>query len=134
VHYALLIKPSWSGQVNFILIFFLLISLGAVLVSLFLFTAALFGRRQRFLFDASRRHLVYRFKMAFITAGQKNYSFDQIKSFEIKVNEMDSRPVTLDIFVEIAAKPENKVWRLLLSSRCRALHLTALQNILASRE
>jgi hypothetical protein len=131
--YELLIKPSWSGQVNFVLIFFLVISLGAVLVSLFLFMAAFFGRSQHFLFNASSRRLIYRFKTAFNPAGQEIYSFDQIKSFEIKVSEWDSRPDTYDIVVEIAGKPEMKFGN--FPSRPDAEgYLTALQNMLTNRQ
>lgn len=56
------------------LIFSFVISLRAVLTSLFLFTTALFGRNQRFLFDAANRQLMYRFTAAFNPAGQENYS------------------------------------------------------------
>ena len=131
--YELLIKPSWQGQVSFVLIFFLVISIGAVVVSLSLFAAALFGRSRRFLFDASKRQLTYQFKTAFNPVGQEIYSFDQIKSLEIKVNEWESRLDTYDIAVKIAGKPEMKFGD--FSSRSDAeRYLTALQNLLARRE
>ena len=131
--YELLIKPSWQDGVSFVLVFFLVISLGAVFVSLFLFTAALFGRSQHFQFDASKRLLVYRFKTAFIPAGQEIYPFDRIESLEIKVNEWDSRPDTYDIVVKIAGRPEMKFGD--FPSRPDAeRNLTALQKMLTSRE
>lgn len=127
--YELLIKPSWQGGIGFIQVFFLLISLGAVLVSLFMFTAALFGRSQHFQFDVSKRQLVYRFKTAFNPAGQEIYPFAQIASLEIKASEWDSRPDTYDIVAKIAGKPEMKFGD--FSARSDAeQYLTALQKML----
>jgi|GEM_PF-838009 len=132
--YELLIKPSWQGQVSFDWIIPLVISIGAVVVSLGLFVAALFGRGERFLFDASKRQLTYQFKTAF-TAGfeQEIYSFDQIEALEIKVHEGDERPDTYDIAIKIAGGHEMKFGD--FSSRSDAeRYLTILQTMLANHE
>jgi hypothetical protein len=54
-----------------------------VLVVLSSVAAALLIPSERFLFNASKRQLTHQFETVF-TAGQKIYSFDQIKSFEIR--------------------------------------------------
>lgn len=102
--YELLIKPSWHGGISFSMLFVLLISIGAVGISTFLFSAALFGRSQHFRFDASKRVVEYRFKTAINPLGEETHAFDQIELLQIKVNEWDSRPDTYDISMKIRGK------------------------------
>jgi hypothetical protein len=128
--YKLLIKPSWQGEFSLALVFFLAISFGAILVSLFFFAVALFGRSQHFQFDASKRLLVYRFKTAFNPSRQEIYDFDQIESLEVKTNEWDSRPDTYDIAVKIVGKSEMKFGDFLARTEAQR-YLAALQKMLA---
>ncbi len=131
--YELLIKSSWQGQVSFDWIIPLVISIGAIVVSLLLFLAALSGRGERFLFDASKRQLTYQFKTVF-TAGfqQEIYSFDQIESLEIKEYTSEYSLYTYDIVVKIAGGPEMRFGD--FSSRSDAeRYLTILQTMLANR-
>lgn len=104
--YELLIKPSWQGGISFALLFFLVISLGAILVSLFLFTASLLGRSDHFQFNAPKHQLVCRFTTAFNITRQEIYPFNQIESLEIKASEWESRPDTYDIVIKVAGQPE----------------------------
>ena len=104
--YELLIKPSWDGKISIVLLFFIVISIGAVLVSFFFVSAALFGRSQFFEFDPSRRVVIYRFKTAFFSLREERYDFSKIEALQIKVNEWDSKADTYDISVKIQDRPE----------------------------
>jgi hypothetical protein len=135
VPYELLIKPSWQGEITFGLIFALAISIGAVVISLGFFLAALFGwGEQHFRFDASKRQLTYKFKKAF-TPGFKRefYSFDQIEALEIKIWETSEGAHLYDIAIKIAGKPEMRFGN--FPSRSDAeRYLAVLQNLLAKRK
>jgi len=134
VPYELLIKPSWQGQITFALSFALVISIGAVVISLGFFWAALSGwGEQHFRFDASKRQLTYKFKKAF-TLGFKRefYSFDQIESLEIKMWETSEGADFYDIVVKIAGRPEMRFGN--YPSRSDAeRYLTILQTMVANR-
>jgi hypothetical protein len=99
--YELLIKPAWNGRISIAMLFFLVISVGAIGVSIFFVSAALFGRSQQFQFDASNRTVYYRFKTAINPFREERYDFSQIEALEIKGNEWDSRPDTYDISMKI---------------------------------
>lgn len=104
--YELLLKPDWQVGVSVAMVFMLVISLGAVGISLFLFAAAVLGRSQHFEFDAANRVVVYRFNTAVNPAGREVYDFAQVESLELKVNEWDSGPNTYDICLNIRGRRE----------------------------
>ena len=106
--YELLIKPSWNGKFNIVMIFFLIISIGAVTISVFFISAALFGRSQHFQFDGAKRVLKYRFKTAINPFREERYDFSQIEILEIKANEWDSGSDSYDISMKIRGKREMK--------------------------
>jgi hypothetical protein len=90
------------------MIFFLIISIGAIGVSIFFISAALFGRSQHFQVDGTNRVLRYRFKTAINPFREEVYDFSQIEVLEIKVNEWDSRSDSYDISLKIRGKREMK--------------------------
>ena len=122
--YELLIKPSWNERTSLVMLFFLVISIGAIIVSIFFISAALFGRSQYFQFDASSRVISYRFKTAINPFREERYDFGQIEALEIKVNEWDSRPDTYDISMKIRDKREMKFGD--FTSRQEAEHYLAV--------
>ena len=127
--YELLIKPSWNGRINIIMLFFFVLSIGAVSVSVLLVSAALFGRSQHFQFDALNRIVIYRFKTVVHPFREERYEFSQIEAVQIKVNEWDSRPDTYDISMKIRDKNEMKFGD--FASRQEAEHyLTILETII----
>ncbi len=104
--YELLIKPAWTGRINIVMLFFLVISLGAIMVSLFFIAAALLGRSQHLQFDASNRVIRYRFKTAIHPFREVRYDFSQIEALELKATEWDSRPDTYAITMKIRDQPD----------------------------
>ncbi|HEX9926239.1 MAG TPA: hypothetical protein VGD99_26515 [Anaerolineae bacterium] len=101
LQYELLIKPAWNSRINIVMLFFLVISIGAIIVSLFFIIAAIFGRSQHIQFDASNRVIRYRFKTAIHPFREVRYNFSQIEALELKVSEWDSRPDTYNIRLKI---------------------------------
>jgi hypothetical protein len=77
--YQLLIKPNWTGF-DFKTLFFSVISLGAIAVSLFFLVAALFGLNQTLTIDAKMRTIIYTYESAIAHLREKIYSFSQLKS------------------------------------------------------
>jgi hypothetical protein len=126
--YELLIKPSWNGKFSIGMIFFLIISIGAISISIYFISAALFGRSQRFQFDGANRVVRYRFKSIINPLREERYDFSQIEVLKIKVNEWDSRSDSYDISMKIRGKPEMKFGD--FQSRQEAeYYLTALEKI-----
>jgi len=103
--YELLIKPTWNGRISIVMLFFAVISLGAIIVSLFFIAAALFGRSQHLQFDASNRVVRYRYKTALHPFREARYDFSQIEALELKTTEWDSRPDTYAITMTIRDQP-----------------------------
>jgi hypothetical protein len=106
--YELLIKPSWNGKFSIGMIFFLIISIGAISISILFISAALFGRSQSFKFDGANRVVKYRFKSIINPLREQRYDFSQIEVLKIKINEWDSRSDSYDISMKIRGKPEMK--------------------------
>jgi hypothetical protein len=79
--YQLLIKPNWTGF-DLMTIFFAIISLGAITVSLFFLVAALFGLNQTLTIDATTRTIVHKYESAIAPLRKKVYAFSQLHSIE----------------------------------------------------
>jgi hypothetical protein len=91
--YELLIRPGWTGFSIFTL-FFLVISLGAVTVSLAFIGGAIFGLNQTLMFDRSSRVITHAYESTLVPLHVKKYSFTQLKSIEIAEHDWDSSPST----------------------------------------
>jgi hypothetical protein len=91
--YELLIKPGWSGFSIFTL-FLLVISLGAVAVSLAFIGGAIFGLNQTLTFDRSSRSITHAYESTLVPLRVKKYSFAQLKDIEIAEHDWDSGPST----------------------------------------
>ncbi len=130
--YELLINTFWQKQVSFGSIIPLVFSIVAVLFSLLSFGVALFGRGERFLFDASKRQLTYQFKGVF-TAGQEIYPFDQIELLEIHIWENEDGPDTYDIAIKIAGRYNRMMFGDFPSRSDAERYLIILQTMVANR-
>jgi hypothetical protein len=90
--YELLIKPGWSGF-NLSTIFFLLISLGAIAVSL-AFIGAIFGLNQTLTIDPNSRIIIHSYESTMSPLRVRKYNFDELKRIEIMTHDWDSGPAT----------------------------------------
>jgi hypothetical protein len=104
--YELLIRPSWRGDVTSIWWLVLLISAGAVGVSLLAIYFALFGLAQRIRFDSYRRVVTYGFKAAVLRYREKRYPFSAIETLEVRTHEWTDGPATHNLVLKLKGARE----------------------------
>ena len=95
--YELLVKPDWSGASGFAFLFGLVVSLGAVLVSVLMLFVAIFGINRRVEFDPATKtvhvtesHLMQR---------ERRFAcpFAEIVKLELGAHDWSDGPSTYDI-------------------------------------
>lgn len=104
--YDLLIKPGWT-EFNLFTLFFLVISLGAIAVSLAFLGAALLGLDQTLRFDAKSRTVQYIHGSTLMKLKEKRYPFREVAKIEVYTHEWESRPYTYGL--EFAFSDQRKV-------------------------
>jgi len=91
--YEFFFKSGWRGF-DLITIFSAIISLGAIVVSLFFLAAAIFGLNQILTVDAKARSIVHAYENVITPLREKHYSFGQLKAIEIETNDWSDGPST----------------------------------------
>jgi uncharacterized membrane protein YhaH (DUF805 family) len=91
--YELLIRPRWH-DVNVLLIFPVLISLGAVGVGIMFMLAGVLGLNQTLCFDISSRSVRYSYETAITQVRRKHYQFSDLEQIEIRTTDWESKPPT----------------------------------------
>lgn len=91
--YELLIKPGWTGF-NIIVLISLMISLGAIAVSLAFMVGAIFGLNQTLMLDQPGHTITHTYESTVIPLRVRKYSFTQLKSIEVMEHDWDSGPST----------------------------------------
>ncbi len=104
--YEFFIKRQWS-EFSFVMIFFVLISLGAIAVSLGFIGAAVFGMNQTTTFDLKHQTITHRYETAVNALRTKRYTFRDITKSEIREDDWDSGPRTYSL--EIYFKDGHKI-------------------------
>lgn len=104
--YELLIRPSWRGEFSSILWFFLLISAGAVAISLLTIYAAVFGLSQRMRFDSGRQVITYGSESALLRHREKRYPFSAIDTLRVKTHEWTDGPATHNLVLKLKGARE----------------------------
>jgi hypothetical protein len=106
--YELLIKPGWDGF-NLFTFFFLIISLGAISVSLGFLGGAILGLNQTLCFDAVTRIALYKYENTLMNLREKRYPFREITSIEIYTHEWESRSNTFSLQITFSDKRKVQV-------------------------
>jgi hypothetical protein len=101
--YELLIKPGWTGF-NLFSVFFIVISLGAIVVSLGFIGGAILGLNQTLIFDADSRIVLYRYETSITKLREKSYSFRDISSIEVYAHDWESRPASYGLRIVFSNK------------------------------
>jgi len=104
--YELLIKPGWAGF-HISTLVFLIISLGAIAVSIGFIGAAVFGMNQTATFDLTTRTIIHRYETAINALRTKRYSFNDMTKSVVREHDWDSGPRTYSI--EISFKDGHKI-------------------------
>lgn len=87
----LLLKPGCTGF-SIMTVFFVVISLGAIVVSLFFLAAAIFGMNQTLTVDPKTRTIIHAFESSIAPLHEKKYPFEQLKGVEIVPHEWSDEP------------------------------------------
>jgi hypothetical protein len=95
--YELLIKPSWNGKINWLMVFLLLISIGAIVLSIFSICTALFGINQSIQINSTNRIITNGYKPGLLRFRQNQYLFSEIEIVQLKVHEWTDGPTTFNI-------------------------------------
>ncbi len=94
--YELLIKPRWS-EFSLLMLFFIILSLGAISVSVGFIGGALLGLDQTVIFDLKKQTIAHKYKTAFSALRTKHYSFGDITKTEILEHDWDNGPDTYSL-------------------------------------
>ncbi len=101
--YELLIKPGWTGF-HIPTLVFLIISLGAIAVSIGFIGAAIFGMNQTATFDLTARTITHRYETTVNALRTKRYSFNDISKSEVREHNWDSGPNTYSLEIHFNDK------------------------------
>jgi hypothetical protein len=104
--YELLIKPSWSGEISWHMVFFLFISIMAVLLSIFFVCSALFGMNQSIQINSTTRMITHEYKAGILRFRQKQYLFTEIEMVQLKVHKWTDGPPTYNIAIRTTGQRE----------------------------
>jgi len=99
--YELLIKPDWS-EFTLVTLFFLVISLGAVTVSLGFIGAAVFGVNQIVAFELTARSITHRYETTVNAQRTRRYSFNDIAKSEVREHDWDNGPDTYSLEIHLS--------------------------------
>ncbi|MBI5840342.1 MAG: hypothetical protein HZB19_09590 [Chloroflexi bacterium] len=91
--YELLIKPGWNGF-HWLTIFFVVISLGAIVVSFGFIGGAIFGMNQTLTFNSQTRTITHAYETAVTSLREKRYAFRDVNKIEISTHDWDTGPST----------------------------------------
>jgi hypothetical protein len=94
--YELLFKPRWEG-VGTAMLFAVIISLGAIAISLAFIGCAIFGLDQTLIFDLKTKTVLHRYQNTVTSLRTKRYTFREIRQIETYIHEWESRPNTYSL-------------------------------------
>lgn len=104
--YELLIKPVWTDTPSPAWLFAVIISLGAIAVSIFLLLVAIFGINRRVEFDAKAKTIRVTESHLMQRQRECNYPFSEITQLEIVCHDWSDGPSTYKIrLTPSAGKP-----------------------------
>lgn len=101
VPYELLIKPSWPEGFSLLWLFAVIISAGAIGVSIFFLLAALFGMSQSIRFDIVSQSIFYSYKTALKHFHKRSYPFNKVERLQVVTHEWTDGPPFYNIGLKI---------------------------------
>jgi hypothetical protein len=99
--YELLIRPRWQ-EVSLMLIFPVIISLGASTIGIIFILAGILGLSQTLCFDTFSKSVFYTYETAITPVRRKHYNFSDIVKIEITTTDWDSKPPTYGLRIIFA--------------------------------
>lgn len=102
--YELLIRPTWPYGYSIGLLFVVLISAGAVYVSVLFWSAAIWGLNKYACFDAAAQKFTYGYETGATKYREKIIPFAQIEEVRLKTNSWTDGPPSYGMAVKIAGE------------------------------
>jgi len=99
--YDLLIRPDWTG-LSLLLIFAIVISLGAIAVGLLLIFSGLFGLNQVLHFDGCNRTIDYAYETPLIPIRRFRYQFEDVMDMTVNAHDWSEGPSTYGVQVVLS--------------------------------
>lgn len=104
--YNLLVKPDWAGTSGLALLFTVVVSLGAVAVSVLLILVAIFGINRRVEFNQTTKTVHVSESHLMQSKREFDYPFAEITELELVCHDWSDGPSTYDIrLTPSAGKP-----------------------------
>lgn len=103
--YDLLIRPAWPNGISIALLFVIVISAGAVFVSILFWAVALLGLNQYARFDAAAGVFTYDYETGVMKYRESTIPFAKIEDVSLKENSWTDGPPSYGVAVKIAGEP-----------------------------
>ena len=104
--YALLIQPAWSDFLSIAGLFAVVVSIGAVAVSMLLLLVALFGLNRSVEFNVGARTIQVTESHLLQRQREFSYSFAEVNQIEVVGHDWSDSPSTYEIrLTPVAGKP-----------------------------
>lgn len=100
------IRPSWPADFSPIWWFFLLISAGAVAITLLAIYASLFGLTRRIQFDSGRQVITHGFKAELFRHREKCHPFSAVETLQVKTHKWTDGPATYNLTLKLKGARE----------------------------
>ena len=99
--YDLLIRPAWPNGFSIALLIVVIISAGAVFLSVLLWAAAIGGLNQYARFDATAGVFTYGYETGVTNYGERKIPFAKIEEVSLKTNSWTDGPPSYSVAVKI---------------------------------
>jgi hypothetical protein len=99
--YDLVLKPLSRGGLGAVGWFFVLLSAGAVALSLLAFAGALFSLSQRLRFDRRDGVIVYGFEAALLRYRERRFPFSAVEALDIKRHQWSDDPASFNLVLRL---------------------------------
>jgi len=102
--YDLLIRPAWPNGISMALLFVIVISAGAVFISVLFWAAALLGINQYARFDAATGVFTYGYETGVMKYRESTIPFAKIEDVSLKTTSWTDGPPSYGVAVKIAGE------------------------------
>ncbi len=100
--YDLLIRPAWPAAFSIALLPVVVISAGAVFLSVLLWASAIWGLNQYARFDATSGVFIYGYETGVTKYGERIIPFAKIEDVSLKIHSWTDGPASYSVVVKFA--------------------------------
>jgi len=107
--YDFLLRPAWPNGFGIALLLVVVISAGAVVLSVLLWAAAIWGLNQYARFDATAGVFTYGYETGVTKYGERIIPFAKIEDVSLKINSWTDGPPSYSVVVKIARERKKEL-------------------------